>query len=178
MNPTQLIFDKLKTVTAYGPLAFNEVTNPEGVKPDNFLVGTRQDASKNPSISTPNGYPQLHLEVVGGAQTQSGPRVFGMNDPSFTPTTHADMVVPAIVQLRFMLVHRNMVWEQQQPSEIGLEKFLNSLQPNMGLSLGMTWSWSLTRANEKSELTGGERRTVSRRLITANVRPYHSALIA
>jgi len=176
MNPTNLLFNIFKTISAYTPIKFAP-GNPNGVKSESFVLGNARGEAKNPKIGTPANFPKVILQSKGGSEGQGAPKPFGLGKAG---SIDVDYVVPTICQCVLTIVHRDTIWDTQSDLEAAVDQFLESVRHMiLGLTIGVvTYTWTTIRTEaERSVVTGMELRSVTRRTISVNCRPYRSLLL-
>jgi hypothetical protein len=176
VNPYKTIFTILQGVQNFAGVLYNQTTNPLGVKPGCFLLGSQLAAIKQAGVQgtgTAVDFPQLILEIKSGS-SQAGPRTFGMHQPS---SPSMDYVVPIVCQVQLTVRHRNETQDDQVDLEGSIDRFLETSRSSiMSAAFGVSsYSWSFSKA---SETIAKQKHTVSKRLISVACRPYRSQLLA
>lgn len=149
-----------------------------------FLPGNRLNAASMINVpladqikQAPSDFPKITIDVQQDDDGQRGPRVFGMNNTSFSAST-VDYPVPVRVQLRIRIVHDTTALSDQLAAENQTRAALLTKGPQMGVSWVRSSILSTRRRIERSPDTGNTRRTVSDMTLTVEGEPMLSLLVA
>lgn len=163
------LYDAVATISAYSTISTG---SPPLVKPGCFLFDTSVDVAKRKVVKTPNEFPNIRLDIIKSAliEDRKTPLTFGMNSVSFSSAV-CNIPVSSEAVIRLMTTYPNIRMVDQTNLEAAIDSFLMSKFPKFGLQYVSNFSVVKSRVDEKDpELTQNAPRTITRRLITFNLR--------
>lgn len=135
------------------------------------------DAAKKRGMASNSTFPSLELELRGHDLLGSGfQKTFANSSGS---NSASDYNLPGTATFWITIVYHDTVRNTKMKTmEAAIDKFLVGLHPKMNLAWVENFRVIHSYADETTLLTGDTLRTVSRRVITVNVRPLKSLLLA